>query len=54
MTRKNSLLARAGRLFAILGAAGASAAAVEAHRAPKARDLKTLGINPAAFKHIDL
>lgn len=54
MTSKTSLLARAGGLFAIIGAAGASAAAVEAHRAPRVRDLKTLGINPAAFKHIEL
>lgn len=54
MIRKTSFLARVGSLFAILGAAGASAAAVEAHRTPKARDLKTLGISQAAFKYIDL
>jgi hypothetical protein len=52
MTRKSRFLARAGSLLAVLGAASASAAAVEAHRAPKARDLETLGISPAAFKTI--
>jgi hypothetical protein len=54
MTRKTNFLARAGNFLAILGAAGASAAAVEAHRAPRARDLKVLGISPDAFRHIDL
>lgn len=54
MTRKTSLLSRASDLFAILGAAGAAATAVEAHRAPKRRDLETLGIDPASFKGIEL
>jgi hypothetical protein len=35
-----------GRAFAVLSAANAAAAAVEGHRRPKDRDLKTLGINP--------
>lgn len=52
MTRKTSLLARASDLFAILGAAASSAAAVEGHRAPRSRDLKVLGIDAAAFRTI--
>ena len=54
MPRKTSLLAHAGSFFAILGAASAAAGAVEVHRAPRARDLRTLGIDPAAFKNIGL
>ena len=38
-----------GRAFAVLGAANAAAAAVEGHRRPNARDLRTLGIDPATF-----
>ncbi|MCZ8180706.1 MAG: hypothetical protein O9309_16925 [Rhizobium sp.] len=38
-----------GRAFAVLGAASSAAAAVEGHRRPKDRHLKTLGINPADF-----
>ena len=38
-----------GRAFAVLSAANAAAAAVEGHRRPKERDLRTLGINPADF-----
>ena len=38
-----------GRAFAVLSAANAAAAAVEGHRRPKDRDLKTLGINPVDF-----
>lgn len=52
MTRKASLLSRVGSLFDILGAARDAAAAVEAHRAPNTRALKTLGIDPEAFKAI--
>lgn len=54
MTHKPSFLARASSVLALLGAANASPAAVEGHRAPKARDLKTLGINPAAFQNIKI
>lgn len=38
-----------GNAFAILGAASAAAAAVEGNRRPRARDLETLGIDPASF-----
>ncbi|CAH0339189.1 hypothetical protein [Rhizobium sp. CECT 9324] len=38
-----------GRAFAMLGAASAAAAAVEGHRRPHDRDLRTLGIEPATF-----
>ncbi|WP_331376713.1 hypothetical protein [Sinorhizobium chiapasense] len=41
-----------GRAFAVLGAANAAAAAVEGHRRPNARDLRTLGIDPANFPDI--
>ena len=41
-----------GRAFAVLSAANAAAAAVEGHRRPKDRDLKTLGINPADFPRV--
>lgn len=54
MTRKFTLLARAGNFFAILRAALAAAEAVEARRAPRASDLEVLGISPAAFAHIEL
>ncbi|WP_203424908.1 hypothetical protein [Sinorhizobium sp. BG8] len=40
-----------GRAFAVLSAANAAAAAVEAGRRPKTRDLNTLGIDPASFPH---
>ncbi|NYJ12777.1 hypothetical protein GGI64_003851 [Rhizobium leguminosarum] len=38
-----------GRAFAVLGAANAVSAAVEAGRRPRARDLRELGIDPTAF-----
>lgn len=38
-----------GNAFAIFGAASAAAAAVEGNRRPRARDLETLGIDPASF-----
>ena len=41
-----------GRAFAVLSAAGAAAAAVEGHRRPKERDLRTLGIDPADFPRL--
>ena len=41
-----------GRAFAVLSAAHAAAAAVEGHRRPKERDLRTLGINPADFPRV--
>lgn len=41
-----------GRAFAVIGAASAASAAVEIHRRPAARDLKTLGINPGDFDRL--
>ena len=41
-----------GRAFAVIGAAAAASAAIETHRRPSARDLKTLGIDPAAFDRV--
>ncbi len=41
-----------GRFFHTLGSAVAVAAAVEAGRKPKSRDLETLGIDSRAFDHI--
>ena len=41
-----------GRAFAVLGAANAVSAAVEAGRRPRARDLTTLGIDPASVDHV--
>ncbi len=38
-----------GRAIAVFGAAAAASAAVEAHRRPRAADLRTLGIDPADF-----
>jgi len=49
---KTKFLARVGSVLDLFGAARRSAAALEAHRAPKARDLETLGIDPAAFRSI--
>ncbi|MEA3536903.1 hypothetical protein [Rhizobium sp. CC-YZS058] len=46
MTAKRNFF---GRAFAVLGAASAAAAAVEGGRKPRARDLTTLGIDPASF-----
>lgn len=45
----NNRMGFIGRAFAVLGAATAAAAAVEGHRRPRARDLRTLGIDPANF-----
>lgn len=41
-----------GELFDIFGSAIAAASAVEARRQPKARDLRTLGIDPERFRQI--
>lgn len=54
MTRKASFIARAGEFVAAMGAARNAAAAVNARRQPSARDLETLGIDPAAFRSIQL
>ncbi|MHB1101593.1 MAG: hypothetical protein ACYC0C_02175 [Devosia sp.] len=49
---KTRFLARVGGFIEVFGAARRSAAALEAHRAPKARDLETFGVDAAAFKSI--
>jgi len=38
--------------FATIAAAIRAASAVEAHRTPAARDLRTLDIDPETFRHI--
>lgn len=43
-----------GRAFAVIGAASAAAAAVEAHHSPRERDLRTLGIDPEGFRKVRL
>ncbi|MBF0679424.1 MAG: hypothetical protein IR164_10860 [Devosia sp.] len=50
--RNSKLFATLGSMVDLFGSAAASAAAVEAGRAPKARDLRTLGIEPDAFRRI--
>lgn len=52
MTRDKSLLARTANFLALVGAAGAVANATEERRAPRARDLKALGIRQADFDAI--
>jgi hypothetical protein len=41
-----------GRAFAVLGAANAVSAAVEAGRRPRASDLRELGIDPSSFGQV--
>ena len=41
-----------GNAIAVFGAATAAAAAVEGHRRPLDRDLRTLGIDPASFHSV--
>jgi hypothetical protein len=48
MTPRNAFAALGG-FFEVLGSAVAVSQAVEAKRRPRARDLRTLGIDPAAF-----
>jgi hypothetical protein len=52
MTRKPTIATRAADFFALFGAARALANATEEHRAPRARDLDTLGIDKADFARI--
>ncbi len=47
-----SVLAWFGSVFAVLDAAISVSAAAESHRKPKTRDLRTLGIDPAAYANI--
>lgn len=53
LTRTKNRFAFVGHAFAILGAATAAAAAVEDHRRPTDRHLRTLGIDPANFPSAD-
>lgn len=50
--RNSKLFAKLGSMVELFGSAAASAAAVDAGRAPKAKDLRTLGIEPDAFGRI--
>lgn len=50
--RKTTLIGRVGGFFDIIGSAAAVAGAVENGRSPKARHLKTLGIDPDQFRSI--
>lgn len=51
-TPRKSLFATLGNFADILGSAAATAAAVEAGRQPKAKHLRTLGIDADAFRSI--
>ena len=50
---KNALTLSFHRTFAALAAAARAASAVESRREPRGEDLKTLGIDPAAYRRID-
>ena len=50
--RNNSLFVRLGNFVDVFGSAVAVSSAVRARRVPKANDLRTLGIDPAAFQSI--
>jgi hypothetical protein len=54
MSHRNSLLRRAADFLSVLGAAAHAANAASESQAPKDRDLRTLGIDPARFKAIGL
>ena len=51
---KSALTLSFHRTFAALAAAARAASAVEARRAPRGEDLKTLGIDPTSFQRIQL
>lgn len=51
-TPRKSFFSSLGTFVEVFGSAAAVSNAVEAGRAPKARDLRTLGIDPAAFRSI--
>jgi hypothetical protein len=51
MTTRNAMSA-IGSFFDVFGSAVAASRAVEAGRTPSARDLRTLGIDPAVFGKI--
>lgn len=49
---KRSFISRVGGLVAHIGSAAAAAGAVQCGRQPRARDLKTLGIDAEQFRSI--
>jgi hypothetical protein len=51
-TQRKSFLATLGTFVEVFGSAAAVSSAVEGGRAPKARHLKTLGIDADAFRSI--
>lgn len=51
---KRSTLSAVGGFFNLLGSAIAVSNAIESRKAPNARDLRVLGIEPAQFKNIQL
>lgn len=51
--RNNRFFAAVGSVTDLIGSAAAVAAAVESGRSPKARHLKTLGIEADAFRAIN-
>jgi len=51
MTPRNALAAL-GNFIEVFGSAVAASRAVEASRQPRASDLRTLGIDPVAFRKI--
>jgi hypothetical protein len=51
-TPRKSIFASLGNVVEMFGSAAAVSNAVESGRAPKARDLRTLGIDPGAFRSI--
>ena len=50
--RNSRLFATLGTIVDVFGSAAAAASAVEAGRAPKAKNLRTLGIDADAFRLI--
>ena len=51
MTTRSTLTAIAG-FFDVIGSAVSVSSAVEANKRPRARELRTLGIDPSAFDTI--
>lgn len=52
MTSTHNRRGYLGNIIDIVGAAISASAAVDGRRAPKASDLRTLGIDPAAFPDV--
>jgi hypothetical protein len=50
--RKRSALSAIGNFFEMIGSAVAVSRAVEASKAPRASDLRRLGIDPESFRRI--